>query len=157
MRPAADGKKLFLWREVLVLIRGECHKQFVSGVGGVGHNLTCTLQGPGGVQVLERWKIAANHLLCRANDTLQSAPVFGSGSSVPDGDGGGEDGLNDGGVEVHHHCLWQIEFLQLLQEIHPLLCFFGEGADVQLPLEVLGYDGPQEAEGLQCQLGSRTG
>ena len=45
-------------------------------------------------------------------------------------DGGGEDGLNDGGVKVHHHCLWQVEFLQLPQEVHPLMCLFGEGDDV---------------------------
>ncbi len=40
-----------------------------------------------------------------ANDMLQSALVLGSGSgsSVPDGDGGGEEGLNDGGVKVHQH------------------------------------------------------
>src|SRR4029434_5956610 len=61
---------------------------------------------------------------------------------------GGEDGLNDGGVKVHHHCLWPVEFLQLPQEVHPLMCLFGEGADVQPPLEVLGDDGAQEAEGL---------
>ena len=35
--------------------------------------------------------MAANHLLSRANDALQSALVLGS---VPDDDGGGEDGLN---------------------------------------------------------------
>jgi len=46
------------------------------------------------VQVLERWKIAANQLLCRPTDTLQS--VLGGGSSVPDGDGGGEDGQKSG-------------------------------------------------------------
>jgi len=39
-----------------------------------------------------------------------TAPVLGSGSSIPDGDGG-EDGLNDDGVEAHHHCLWQVELL----------------------------------------------
>src|SRR4029434_6206524 len=55
----------------------------------------------------------------RTDDTLQSAFVIGSGSSVPDGDGGGEDGLDDAGVEVHHHCLWQVELLQLPQEVHP--------------------------------------
>ncbi len=49
---------------------------------------------------------------------------------------------------MHHHCLWQVEFLQLPQEVHPLLGFFDEGADVQLPLEVLGDDGPQEVEGV---------
>ena len=68
---------------------------------------------------------------------------------VPDGDGGGEDGLDDAGVEVHHHCLWQVELLQLPQEVHPLLSSFGEGADVQLPLEVLGDDGAVKAEGLR--------
>jgi len=83
----------------------------MSRVGGVDYNLTCSPQGPGGLQVLERWQIAANHHFSRANDTLQSALVFGSGSSIPDGDGGGEAGLNDGGVEVHHHCLWQAERL----------------------------------------------
>jgi len=83
----------------------------MSTVGGVDHNLTCSPQGPGGVQVLERWQIAADHLLSRANDTLQSALVLGSGSSASDGDRGGVDGLNDGGVVVHHHCLWQVELL----------------------------------------------
>ncbi len=97
------------------------------------------------MQVLERWLIAAVHLLSRANDTLQSALVPGSGFSVPDGDGGSEDRLDDGGVQVHHHHLWQAEFLQLLQEAHPLLDFFDERADVQLPLQILGNDGAQEA------------
>jgi len=60
------------------------------------------------------------------NDTLQSGLVPGCGSSVPDGDGGGEDGLDDGRVEVHHHRLWQVEFPQLPQEIHPLLGFFDD-------------------------------
>ena len=96
-----------------------------------------------------RWKIAADHLLSRTDDTLQSAFVIGSGSSVPDGDGGGEDGLDDAGVEVHHHCLWQVKLLQLPQKVHPLLSSFGEGADVQPPLEVLGDDGAQKAEGLR--------
>ncbi len=62
---------------------------------------------------------------------LQSDLVLGSGNSVPDGEGGGEDGLNDGGVEVHHRCFWQVELLQLPQEVHLLLSFLGEGADVQ--------------------------
>ncbi len=47
---------------------------------------------------------------------LQPALVFGSGSSIPGGDGGGEDGLNDGSVEVHQG------------QVHPLLGFFDEGA-----------------------------
>ena len=36
---------------------------------------------------------------------------------------------------MHHHCLWQVELLQLPQEVHPLMCFFGEADDFQLQLE----------------------
>ena len=79
---------------------------------------------------------------------LQSGLVLGRGSSVPNGDGGDDIGLNDRRVEVHHHRLWQVEFLQLPQEVPPLLGFFDEGADVKLPLQVLGDDGAQEADGL---------
>ena len=49
---------------------------------------------------------------------------------------------------MHHHRLWQVELLQLPQEEHPLLGFLCNGADVQLPLKVLGDDGSQEAAGL---------
>ena len=41
---------------------------------------------------------------------LQSALVPGSGRSVPDGDGGSEDGIDDG-VEGHHHPFWQANIL----------------------------------------------
>ncbi|XP_060759872.1 sortilin isoform X2 [Neoarius graeffei] len=58
--------------------------------------------GPGPVQVLKRQKVAANCPVSRVNDALQSALVPGSGSSVPDSDGEGEDGLSDGGIKVHH-------------------------------------------------------
>ena len=98
--------------------RGEGGEQFVSRVGGVGHYLPCP------PQVVEGWQIAADHLLCRADDSLQPALILGCGCGVLDGDGGGEDGLHDGGVEVHHHRLWQVEFLQL-----PQLYFFDEGAE----------------------------
>lgn len=47
---------------------------------------------------------------------------------------------------MHHHSLWQVELLQLLREVLPLL--LGEAADVLLPPEVLGNDGSQEVEGL---------
>ena len=64
-------------------------------MGGVGHKHFCVDQDLRGVQVLEgRQQIAADHLLSSAEDALQSALVLGSGSSVPDGDGGGRDGLN---------------------------------------------------------------
>ena len=116
--------------------RGEVGEQCVSRVAGVGHYLTSPTQGPGGMQVVEGWQIAADHLLCRADDPLQPALILGCGYSVPDGDGGGEDGLHDGGVEVLHHCLWQVTFLQLPQEEHPLLGFFDEGAGVLLPFDL---------------------
>ncbi|MED6274692.1 hypothetical protein CHARACLAT_018904 [Characodon lateralis] len=41
---------------------------------------------------------------------LQPALILGCSSGVPDGDGGGEDGLNDGCVEVHHHSLGRLNF-----------------------------------------------
>ncbi|KAK5614887.1 hypothetical protein CRENBAI_010337 [Crenichthys baileyi] len=85
--------------------RGESLIQFVSKVGGVSCDLPCSPPSPGGIEFMKRRKIAANHPLCRANDTLQPALVPDGGSSVPDGDGGGEDGLSNDRVEVHHHCL----------------------------------------------------
>ncbi|MED6272600.1 hypothetical protein CHARACLAT_032005 [Characodon lateralis] len=97
------------------------------------------------MQFLKRRRIAANHPLCRVNDTQHPALVPDGGSSELDGDGGG---LNDGGVEVHHHCLWKPELLQLLQEIHSLLSLLGEGGDVHLPLEILSDDAGQEMKGL---------
>lgn len=90
---------------------------------------SCTPQVPGGVQVLEGWQIATDHLLSRTNDTLQSALVLSTGSSILHGDGEGEDELQphlhqqDGGIEVHHP--------QLLQKVDPLLGFLGEGAEQQ--------------------------
>lgn len=60
----ADGKKLFSWPEVLVLMdcREDSLKKFVSGMGG----LDSTPQSPWSVQVLEWWQIAAHHLISRA-------------------------------------------------------------------------------------------
>lgn len=74
------------------------------------------------------------------DNTLQSVLVLSSCSSVPDGDGGGEDGFSDDGLQVRHQ--WQVEHLQLLQEVNPLL---------NLELEVL-TDG-QEIEGLHIVTG----
>jgi len=44
--------------------------------------------------------LKANNLLSRQNDT-QFAFVFGSGNSVPDGDGRDGYGLDDGSAEEH--------------------------------------------------------
>ncbi len=104
--------------------RRKCFKKIVSRVRSVSHNLNRPLHDPGSVQVLKRWKVASDYLLSRANNTFQSAFFLSSGSSIPDGNGGSENGLNDGSVEINHHCLWQVKLLQLPQEIHPLLCFF---------------------------------
>lgn len=63
--------------------------------------------------------------------SVQSALVFGSGSSVPDGDQRGEDGLTDGSVKVHHHHLCQVEYL--LQEVH-LTCWDSAFATCRMSL-----------------------
>src|SRR4029434_10231746 len=65
IRPTAARKKLDLWPA-----GGKYLEEFVTRVGGIGHNLTCPPQGPRGEQVLKRWKIAANHLLRRTDHTL---------------------------------------------------------------------------------------
>lgn len=70
---------------------------YVRGGSGRPHNLFCSHQILGSVQVLEGRQIASTHL-SGANEPLKSALVIGSGSSIPDGDGGG-----GGGVKVHHH------------------------------------------------------
>ena len=70
-------------------------EQFVSRVGGLGHHLPCPPQGPGGMQVVEGWQIAADRLICRADDTLQPALMLGC--DVPDGD-----------VEVIHSSYWGV-------------------------------------------------
>lgn len=66
-------------------------------------------------------EMTASHLLSRTNDSIQAS----SSAAAADGGGGGEDGFSNGGVEVHHHCFWPFELLQLLQEMHPLLHFLG--------------------------------
>lgn len=80
------------------LDRREFFKLFLSRVG---HDLPCTLHGPGVVQVLERLHVAFDHPLSRVNDTLQSALVSNSGGRVPNCDEAGQDGP-DGSIQVHH-------------------------------------------------------
>lgn len=82
------------------------------------------LGGPEDTWVLSRRQIAQRHLLHGANNRLQSVLANGDHESTPDGDGGGEDGLLNGGVKVHYS-LWQVKFLSLFQ-LHldyPLLLF----------------------------------
>lgn len=86
-------------------------------MGGVIHNLTWRHTGLGA------WQIATDNLFSRANGTLQCALVLGCGGNTPDGDGGGGHRFSDGGLEQHHHPLWQVEFLQLPQKVLPLLAF----------------------------------
>ena len=45
---------------------------------------------------------------------------------------------------------WQVGFIQLPQEIIPLLRLLGEAAYIQFPLELLADGGSQEVEGLHC-------
>lgn len=75
--PTADRDKQILCYKVLILMlmlmnidsfqRGRSQKVYVWD--GRGHyNPSCSPPGPGGVQVLERWEIAADRLLGRMND-----------------------------------------------------------------------------------------
>ncbi|XP_070410556.1 uncharacterized protein [Nothobranchius furzeri] len=70
------------------------------------------------------------------------------GSSVPHSDGGGEDGLNDGRVKLHHHLGRQLGLFQLQQKVHPLLGLFDQGADGWLPPKVMCDGGSEEAKGV---------
>lgn len=73
-RLTGEGKKLFLWHEVLVLMdwRGGGLKEVMSRVRRVGCDPDCTCPDPRHVQLLERRKAAADHLLLsRVDDTLQ--------------------------------------------------------------------------------------
>lgn len=90
----------------------------MSLMGGACNNFICPPQSAGDVQLLVRTQIVLNHVFTRTADMKQPAFVLGCGSSVPDGDEGGEDGFNDGGAELHHLRLWQVLILQ------PLLLFF---------------------------------
>lgn len=70
--------------------------------------------------VLEGWQIAAKHFLRREIVTLQSALVLDIGAAYQI--------VKEVG-KMHHHCLLQVEFLQLPQEVYPLLGFPSVGAD----------------------------
>ena len=64
---------------------------------------------------------------------LQSALVPGSGRSVPDGDGGSDDGISDG-VEGHHHRLWQANILHwasLMKEL--MFSFYFRSWEMMVP------------------------
>lgn len=135
-RPDPDGKKLFLWREVLVLMdrrllpKGSASKGLCPGWEG---SATISTARFGVLEVYRPWRDArlqANNLLSRANDT-QSAFIFGSGNSVPDGDGGGEYGLDDGSApsfvfsrlnyfNYHRKCIrwWALLIRELKYSIH---------------------------------------
>lgn len=113
-----EGKNVFLWSVVLVLIDlsflpegiflnvhvqdGWDRSQSFLPISGFWRHVSPVVMANAG-----------NHLLCRADEMLKSDHVLGGGSSIVDGGGEGEDGLDDGCVEVHHHCPWQTEVLQL--------------------------------------------
>ena len=83
--------------------RGEQGEETVARVGGVSHDLSCPPQRPGVMQGLEGGQGMANHPLRRAYHPLQLDEVFCSCSGEPGDNGVGEDGLDDGRVELGHH------------------------------------------------------
>ena len=76
-------------------------KHGVSGLGWVDNDLTCTVSGPGGVQVLDVGQVTTDDHLRRPDNALQFALAVGRQTPKPDSDRRGEDGLNDGRVEFH--------------------------------------------------------
>ncbi|CAL8262489.1 unnamed protein product [Arctogadus glacialis] len=105
----------------------------MSGSGGVQHDLPCTPQCPGGMQVLEGGQVAADHLFSIADDTLQSAPAFDGSSSVPDGDGGGYSGKSipkGKKIRPSHHSLQTFGPLQSAASHPPPCVSTGERARV---------------------------
>ena len=82
MRLAVDKKKLFLQCDVLVLTdlnllpEGRVSKSFLFGVRGVSYDLSCSPQGPGGVQVLVVLQVATIDLFGTLKDTIQSVLIL---------------------------------------------------------------------------------
>ena len=73
---------------------------------GVLHDFPGPLLRPGLVEGLEGGEGAAGHphrRLRRLNHPLYSRSVLHTGSGEPGGDREGEDGFNDGSIELDHH------------------------------------------------------
>ncbi len=101
MRPAVVRKKMF-WREVLVLM--DC------SLLPEGSDSNCLWLGWEGsatifptcfrvLEVYRSWRDGRLQSITFSAERMQSALVLGSGSSASDGDGLGEDGLNESRVE----------------------------------------------------------
>lgn len=103
MRPAANGKKQFVWCEVWVLM----DLSFLSEGSDWNSVRDGRDQPQSFLLASESWRRTgpgvmvdcSQSLLCKTNDTLWSAFVLWQWQQGPDGDGGGEDGLHDGGVD----------------------------------------------------------
>lgn len=117
---------------------------------GSGHVQGGKCQLPSLLPASWSWGCAGPETTARLQPVTLSAPqsafLPASSSEEPDTDGGGADGggedvVNGGGIQVRHHCCWQIELLQLPQEVPPPLGFLGEGTDVHLQLQTFRDDG----------------
>lgn len=125
MSPTAVGKKQFflvpcsLGTDRLQFPdRGENFEEIMSRVEGISHDLSELSLRPWGVLVTKwgrlqqspslqtKWYAAVYLCLCQR---LQ------------------EDGLSDGCVKIYHNFLWHVELLQLSQEVHILMGFWGPG------------------------------
>lgn len=89
----ADGKKLFLSPEVLVLMdrsllpEGGGQNQSMTWTGGVGYDLTCTPHSPGAVQVARPTTFLSSAVAELYQMVMQEAGI----------------GLDVGGVELYYH------------------------------------------------------
>ena len=81
---------------------------------GVGCNPGRMSPGPGDVQFLNRWHIAANHPLYRADVVLQlDLGMAAANQTVM------VDGFDDGRVEVHYNLHKVVKLFELPQEVQP--------------------------------------
>ncbi len=78
----------------------------------------------GGVQFSEAGQRGTDNPLSSPDCPLYSSDVCFSSWTKPNGYRWAQDRLDDGGVELFQQLLWQVELLQLVEEIQPLLGLF---------------------------------
>lgn len=128
-------KKLFCILDVLLFIwlkylpEGRSENMWWLGCDGSVIDFLSTLPSCGAVQIQQGGQLYTDGLFCRPDDALQFLNVMFDGWAVPDGDGGVHDRLYDGCVELHHQLLKQVEQLQWVQEVRPLLGSLSDEAD----------------------------
>lgn len=104
-----EGKKLFLWSVLPVLIAlsllpdGSFFNSSCPGWEGLAMISAARVRVLEACRFLWDGRLQPITFSAERMTALLHVPALDSGSTVPEGDGAGEDGLGDGSVEVHHH------------------------------------------------------